>query len=248
MVTARRQTRYVSAFEILNHCLNVLLIGATAAIAIGLWLHGQIGLGAVAAAIRHGAAPERHLALDHVGAGRPVREHRHRAGRDQHGDAADRRRLMHRRRVPLRVTRGEIRFEHVGLPLRRRHQGHQRPLAHHPPRREDRPGGQVRRGQVHAGQPAAAFLRGGVRAHPDRRPGHRAGDAGKRARADRHGDAGHLAAAPLGAREHPLRPARRRARRTCTPPAGARAPRSSSSTWATGAAAAATTPWWASVA
>ena len=50
LVTARRQSRYVSAFEILNHCLNVLLIGATAAIAIGLWRHGQIGLGAVAAA------------------------------------------------------------------------------------------------------------------------------------------------------------------------------------------------------
>jgi ATP-binding cassette subfamily B multidrug efflux pump len=29
------------------------------------------------------------------------------------------------------------------------------------------------------------------------------------ARADRRGDAGHLAAAPLGAREHPLRPPRR---------------------------------------
>ena len=30
---------------------------------------------------------------------------------------------------------------------------------------------------------------------------------------DRHGDAGHLAAAPLGARQHPLRPARRERRR-----------------------------------
>ena len=34
--------------------------------------------------------------------------------------------------------------------------------------------------------------------------------AGQPARADRHGDAGHVAAAPLGARQHPLRPARRR--------------------------------------
>ena len=32
---------------------------------------------------------------------------------------------------------------------------------------------------------------------------------GQPAGADRHGDAGHLAAAPLGARQHPLRPARR---------------------------------------
>ena len=37
--------------------------------------------------------------------------------------------------------------------------------------------------------------------------------AGQPARADRHGDAGHLAAAPLGARQHPLRPARTPARR-----------------------------------
>ena len=41
----------------------------------------------------------------------------------------------------------------------------------------------------------------------------RCGDAGLPAPADRHGDAGHLAAAPLGARQHPLRPARGVARR-----------------------------------
>ena len=37
------------------------------------------------------------------------------------------------------------------------------------------------------------------RPRADRRPGHRAGDAGQPARADRHGDAGHFAAASLGA-------------------------------------------------
>ncbi len=41
------------------------------------------------------------------------------------------------------------------------------------------------------------------------------GDAGQPARADRHGHAGHLAAAPLGARQHRLRPARRDRRATC---------------------------------
>ena len=39
-------------------------------------------------------------------------------------------------------------------------------------------------------------------------------DAGIAARADLRGDAGHLAAAPLDPREHPLRPAARRARTT----------------------------------
>ena len=57
-------------------------------------------------------------------------------------------------------------------------------------------------------QPAAALLRAGAGPHPDRRPGHRRADAGEPARADRHGDAGHLAAAPLDPRQHPLRPAR----------------------------------------
>ena len=81
LVTARRQTRYVSGFEIVNHCLSMLLIGATAAIAIGLWSHGQVGTRRRGGGHGDGAAPERHLALDHVGAGGAVREHRHRAGR-----------------------------------------------------------------------------------------------------------------------------------------------------------------------
>ena len=54
--------------------------------------------------------------------------------------------------------------------------------------------------------------------------------AGEPARADRHGDAGHLAAAPLDPRQHPLRPAggqRGRDRRR-----GAAAPRRTSSSWA----------------
>ena len=51
--------------------------------------------------------------------------------------------------------------------------------------------------------------------------------AGQPARADRHGDAGHLAAAPLGARQHPLRPARRD--RRADGRRGASAPRRTSS-------------------
>ena len=80
----------------------------------------------------------------------------------------------------------------------------------------DRPAGRegrhrrpLGRRQVDAGQPAAALLRPRERPHPHRRAGHRRGHAGQPARPDRHGDAGHLAAAPLGARQHPLWPSRR---------------------------------------
>ena len=66
-----------------------------------------------------------------------------------------------------------------------------------------------------------------ARPHPDRRPGHRARDAGKPARADRHGDAGHVAPASLGARQHRLRPARRDGRRDAR--RGRSAPRRTSS-------------------
>ena len=114
LVTARRQTRYVSAFEILNHCLNVLLIGATVAIAISLWLHGHIGLGAVAAAsamalrlngISHWIMWELAGLFENIGTvqdgintvTRPIGI------------------LDAPQAVPLRVTRGEIRFEHVGF-------------------------------------------------------------------------------------------------------------------------------------
>ena len=72
--------------------------------------------------------------------------------------------------------------------------------------RAGRAGRPLRRRQVDAGQPAAALFRPGGRAHPDRRPGHRRRHPGEPARADRHGDAGHLAAAPLDPRQHPLRP------------------------------------------
>src|SRR5204862_291570 len=66
------------------------------------------------------------------------------------------------------------------------------------------------RGQVDDRQPAAALLRRQGRPGADRRAGCRPGHPGFAARAGRHGDAGHIAAAPLGARQHPLRAARRR--------------------------------------
>ena len=112
MVTARRQSRYVSSFEILNHCLNVLLILSTAAIAITLWIHGHVGLGAVAAAtamalrlngISHWIMWELASLFENIGT-------------VQDGINTVTRAVAvvdSPRAVPLRVTHGEIRFEHV---------------------------------------------------------------------------------------------------------------------------------------
>ena len=112
MVTARRQSRYVSSFEILNHCLNVLLIVSTAAIAITLWIHGHVGLGAVAAAtamalrlngISHWIMWELASLFENIGTVQDGINTVTRAVAVVDSPHA----------VPLRVTRGEIRFEHV---------------------------------------------------------------------------------------------------------------------------------------
>ena len=107
--------------------------------------------------------------------------------------------------------------------------------------REDRPGRPLRRRQVDAGQPAAALLRPRRRPHPDRRPGHRRGHAGIPARADLGGDAGHLAAAPLDPRQHPLWPAGRERGRDRARRRSSRMRTNSSSISRTGGAGAATT-------
>ena len=63
--------------------------------------------------------------------------------------------------------------------------------------REGRAGRPLGRGQVDARQPAAALLRRRGRPRADRRPGHSASHAGQPAPADRHGHAGHFAAASI---------------------------------------------------
>ncbi|WP_293780837.1 ABC transporter ATP-binding protein [uncultured Oxalicibacterium sp.] len=50
MVAVHGQMRLVSGFEVVNHALSMLLILGTAGMALWLWSHGQIGVGAVAAA------------------------------------------------------------------------------------------------------------------------------------------------------------------------------------------------------
>lgn len=50
LVTVHAQMRLVSKLDIINHCMNVLLISSTAILGIWLWQQGQTSVGAVAAA------------------------------------------------------------------------------------------------------------------------------------------------------------------------------------------------------
>ena len=114
MVTAHGQMRLVTGFEIINHLLSMALIAATAGMTLWLWTKGQVGIGAVAAAtamalrlngISHWVMWEFASLFEHIGTvqdgintlARPL------AVTDRDGAA------------PLKVTRGEIRFEQVGF-------------------------------------------------------------------------------------------------------------------------------------
>jgi ATP-binding cassette subfamily B multidrug efflux pump len=50
IATAYRQGRFVTGIEIVNHALNMLLVMGTTGVALWLWMHGKVGVGAVAAA------------------------------------------------------------------------------------------------------------------------------------------------------------------------------------------------------
>jgi ATP-binding cassette, subfamily B, multidrug efflux pump len=112
MVTAYAQGRLVSGFEIVNHALSMLLIASTAGVALWLWVQGQVGVGAVAAAsamalrlngIAHWIMWEVASLFEHVGTvedGMRTLSRAH-AVVDEPGAQ------------PLRVTRGEVRFERV---------------------------------------------------------------------------------------------------------------------------------------
>jgi ATP-binding cassette, subfamily B, multidrug efflux pump len=112
MKTAYAQGRLVSGFEITNHVLSMLLIAATAGVALWLWVQGEVGVGAVAAAsamalrlngIAHWIMWEVASLFEHVGTVEDGMRTLSRA----HAvvDAPDAK--------PLHVTRGEIRFDHV---------------------------------------------------------------------------------------------------------------------------------------
>jgi ATP-binding cassette subfamily B multidrug efflux pump len=112
MKTAHGQMRLVSSFEIVNHLLSMALVAGTAGLALWLWTQDKVGVGAVAAAtamalrlngISHWIMWELASLFENI------------------GTVQDGIRTLSRRHTvvdvpdapPLRVTRGEIRLEHV---------------------------------------------------------------------------------------------------------------------------------------
>jgi len=112
MKTAYAQMRLVSGFEIVNHVLSMGLVASTAGVTLWLWMRGQVGVGAVAAAtamalrlngIAHWIMWEFASLFEHIGTvqdGIQTLSRRHTV-LDRPGAP------------PLEVRRGEIRFEHV---------------------------------------------------------------------------------------------------------------------------------------
>lgn len=114
IATVYRQMRLSSAFEIVNQMLSMLLIVSTAGAALVLWTRGGLGIGAVAAAtamalrlngISHWVMWEMSSLFEHIGT---VQDGMNTLSRPRQVlDAPG--------AVPLRVTRGEVRFEQVGF-------------------------------------------------------------------------------------------------------------------------------------
>lgn len=112
MATVARQMRLVTGFEVANHVLSVLLIGATAGVALQLWVQGAVGVGAVAAAtamalrlngISHWVMWEMAALFEHVGT---VQDGLNTLARPVAVTDAP-------QALPLVVSRGEVRFENV---------------------------------------------------------------------------------------------------------------------------------------
>jgi ATP-binding cassette, subfamily B, multidrug efflux pump len=112
--TVKAQMRLVTSFEIVIHGLSMALIMGIAGTALALWMQGQVGIGAVAAAtamalrlngISHWIMWEMAMLFEHIGT---VADGIVTLARPRHVvDAPD--------AQPLQVTRGEIRFEQVAF-------------------------------------------------------------------------------------------------------------------------------------
>ena len=114
MVTAYGQMRLVSAFEITNHVLGVMLILSTTGATLWLWAQGQIGIGAVAAStamalrlngISHWVMWEMSSLFEHIGTvqdGMGTLSKLH--------DVVDEPDAL-----ALKVTQGDVRFENVSF-------------------------------------------------------------------------------------------------------------------------------------
>ena len=112
IATVHGQMRLVTGFQIANHTLSMALIASTAGATLWLWSRGQVGVGAVAAAtamalrlngISQWVMWEFSALFEHVGT---VQDGINTLARPHaitdHADA-----------VPLKVTRGDVRFENV---------------------------------------------------------------------------------------------------------------------------------------
>jgi ATP-binding cassette subfamily B multidrug efflux pump len=112
--TVYAQMRMVTGFEIVNHILSMALIASTAGVTLGLWIEGRVGVGAVAAAtamalrlngISHWVMWEMASLFEQIGT---VQDGINTLARSPTViDRPDAR--------PLRVSRGEIRFEQVSF-------------------------------------------------------------------------------------------------------------------------------------
>ncbi|MDO8419376.1 MAG: ABC transporter ATP-binding protein, partial [Rubrivivax sp.] len=114
MVTAYGQMRLVTAFEVVNQVLSVLLIASISAVALTLWTQGAFGVGAVAAAtamafrlngISHWVMWEMATLFEHIGTVQDgiLTLSRQRAVVDRPGAQ------------PLAVPHGEVRFDDVSF-------------------------------------------------------------------------------------------------------------------------------------
>ncbi len=125
MATAYAQMRYVSGFEVTNHALNMLLVLATAGSTVWLWMQGEVGAGAIAAAtamalrlngISHWVMWEVTMLFEHIGTVQDGLDTLSRPHAVLDAPGA----------VPLQVPRGDIRFEDVSFAY-----GGPRPLLSH---------------------------------------------------------------------------------------------------------------------
>ena len=114
MVTAYGQMRYVSAFEIVNHVLSMLLVLSTTGACLWLWTKGQVGIGAVAAAtamalrlngIAHWIMWEMTGLFEHIGTVQDGLNTLSRAHAVVDAPGA----------AELKVSRGDVRFERVSF-------------------------------------------------------------------------------------------------------------------------------------
>ena len=114
MVSAYGQMRLVTGFEAVNQTLSVLLVAATTAASLWLWMQGQIGVGAVAAAtamafrlngISHWVMWEMASLFEHIG-----------TVQDGITTLSRARSVVDKPGAPtLEVTRGEVRIENLSF-------------------------------------------------------------------------------------------------------------------------------------